>query len=292
MLDRVMDAGYRFSWKAAFGSRCVLSCAFLAAFLWPMPPVRAEQESKCPTEVFAPQALGRAVLLEGDRTGLARVLSRADAGEPLTIAAIGGSITAGSGASTPERSYWWRFGRLTEGFPERGLGFVNAGIGATNSVFGALRAEDDLLYKEPDLVVIEFAVNDGDSTVFREAYEGLIRKILSLAWRPSVVLLFLVDEHGNTNQPWQKEIGTHYGLPMVSYADGVRPLLGTGAMEPGKTLPEIMYTQTIAGTQQSPAICFTCWKPLSWIREQLRLLTSRSNYPNPYIRMRSNSQIW
>ena len=68
MLDRVMDAGYRLSLKAAFGSRRFLSCAFLAVFLSPMLQVRAEQESKCPAEVFASLALSRAVLLEGDRT--------------------------------------------------------------------------------------------------------------------------------------------------------------------------------------------------------------------------------
>jgi hypothetical protein len=51
---------------------------------------------------------------------------------------------------------------------------VNAGIGATDSDYGSLRAQRDVLSKNPDLVIIEFAVNDiGGDTTLDDTYEGL-----------------------------------------------------------------------------------------------------------------------
>ena len=58
-------------------------------------------------------------------------------------------------------------------FPEAEFTCVNAGIGGTTSHFGAARAEEDLLYARPDVVFVEFSVNDDDEAHFKECYEGL-----------------------------------------------------------------------------------------------------------------------
>ena len=45
-------------------------------------------------------------------------------------------------------------------FPGLKVRSVNAGIGATNSGYGALRVQRDVIAQQPDLVVVEYAVND------------------------------------------------------------------------------------------------------------------------------------
>ena len=105
--------------------------------------------------------IARSQVSNGDLTRLTSVVAKARRGEPITIGVIGGSITVGAFASKPENSYagrllaWWQ-----ETFPQCEFRLVNAGAGGTGSMVGALRADKDLLFAKPDLVVIEFAVND------------------------------------------------------------------------------------------------------------------------------------
>jgi hypothetical protein len=97
----------------------------------------------------------RSLVRTGDRARMQRVMVRASQGDPVTVAVIGGSITAGAAATQQEKRFgnlvaqWWRLN-----FPRAKIRFVNAGIGATGSDYGALRAERDLLSKQPDFVVV------------------------------------------------------------------------------------------------------------------------------------------
>jgi len=170
-------------------------------------------------------ALSRpALLASGDPARLQQVFARARRGDPLTVAVIGGSITGGAVASAPTNSYgsrvaaWWR-----QAFPKAEIKFVNAGIGATGSDYGAFRARRDLLIHRPDFVVVEYAVNDPNTKDSAETLEGLVRQILKQPNQPAVVLLFMMSQGGNNAQEWHSKVGTHYGLPMVSFRDALWP---------------------------------------------------------------------
>lgn len=99
-----------------------------------------------------------------EKCNLARLkncMLRAEKGEELTIGFLGGSITQGSLASKPENSYAYRvFSWWKKEFPKAGLHYVNAGIGGTTSHFGAARAVTDVLMYQPDVVIVDFSVND------------------------------------------------------------------------------------------------------------------------------------
>lgn len=71
---------------------------------------------------------------------------------------------------------------------------IKAGVGGTPSELGMIRFDRDVLRGEeqPDLVVIEFAVNDEGDETKGDCYESLVRKVLNLPWKPAVVLLFSV----------------------------------------------------------------------------------------------------
>jgi lysophospholipase L1-like esterase len=170
-------------------------------------------------------ALSRpALLATGNTARLRQVFPSANRGEPLTVAVIGGSITGGAVASAPTNSYgsrvaaWWQ-----QTFPKTEIKFVNAGIGATGSDYGAFRARRDLLIHRPDFVVVEYAVNDPNTKDSAETLEGLVRQILKQPNQPAVVLLFMMSQGGNNAQEWHSKVGTHYGLPMISYRDALWP---------------------------------------------------------------------
>ncbi|OGV68039.1 MAG: hypothetical protein A2283_10505 [Lentisphaerae bacterium RIFOXYA12_FULL_48_11] len=167
----------------------------------------------------------------GDLDRVWQVMDRAQRGEKITIAVIGGSITAGAKAGKPELRYgnlvagWWR-----TNYPKAEIVFVNAGIGATGSNFGALRARRDLLAHKPDFVVVEYGVNDGDTQAFAETLEGLVRQILKQLNQPAIVQLFMMHKGGGNAQEWHGKVGRHYGIPLVSYRDALWPEIKEGRL--------------------------------------------------------------
>jgi lysophospholipase L1-like esterase len=178
----------------------------------------------------SPDLAARSELAAGDPWRLQRAFAKARRGEPITLGVIGGSITVGAMASTPERSYaghvlaWWR-----EQFPRCAVRLVNAGVGGTGSLYGAFRAQRDLLDAVPDVVIVEFAVND--AWVDGAPYEGLLRQILASPNAPAVVLLFMMWQGGGNDQEMQREVGAHYRLPMVSFRDALWPEIAAGRMK-------------------------------------------------------------
>ncbi len=88
----------------------------------------------------------------------------------------------------------------------------------------------DLLSRQPDLVFVDFAVNDKASPELAESYEGLVRQILVSPKKPAVVLVFMTRNDGVNAQEWQAKIGSLYHLPMVSYHDALWPEVQAGRM--------------------------------------------------------------
>lgn len=177
-------------------------------------------------------------LAAGNQARLQRLFAKGRAGTPVTFGVIGGSITQGAGASVAANRWanrvqdWWK-----QTFPTSACTLVNAGIGATGSDYGALRLRGAVLSQNPDLVIVEFAVNDSWSGVagtngytLGETYEGLLRQALNHAHKPAILLLFMSRCNFNTGYAayrcskfWQAPLGAHYGLPMTSFEDGIVP---------------------------------------------------------------------
>ncbi|MCR5120375.1 MAG: SGNH/GDSL hydrolase family protein [Lachnospiraceae bacterium] len=157
------------------------------------------------------------VMREGNTERIKDVMRRAAKGETITLGYIGGSITAGSNADpmiTNCYAYlttlWWQ-----KTFPDAEFNYVNAGIGATDSYIGVHRADDDLLSFKPDLITVEFSVNDS-TEINRETYDSLLLHLLKQDNAPAVVpLIICSDSHCfvETHFP----IIESYDLPAISY---------------------------------------------------------------------------
>ena len=191
-------------------------------------------------------AVIRSYIPDSDETDnrLRRVFCKAARGEKITVAGIGGSITEGAHAATwgtvgnnaPEytdalggEKCW--FSRVSDWFknqfPTTQIQSINAGIGATPSFLGVFRLEQMVLKHYPDLVTVEFSVNDPTAIPFLlkdevfESYEAIIRRCLELDI--AVIAVFLVNQHGNSLQNIHRELADHYNLPAISYRDAVYP---------------------------------------------------------------------
>lgn len=168
-----------------------------------------------------------------DDTALAAVMKKASRGETVTIACIGGSITEGtisSGSADSQAGLnkcyadiffeWW-----SDTFPDADFIFINAGIGATDSYLGVHRVQRDVLDYNPDLVLVEYSVNDGNSIIDKRNYDNLVRKILLSETNPAVMLLFMGQTDGATAQDVHALIGFNYKLPMVSYINVINAMM-------------------------------------------------------------------
>ena len=174
------------------------------------------------------------IMRVGNNKRLKRVIERAQSGEKITVATIGGSITEGAGAANYQECYAVRFFR---GFAARygvdkNVFLVNAGVGGTASTFGLMRYQRDVVDRVkdgdglPDLVVVEFAVNDWQEPTKHRCYESLVRTILEQPNEPAVILLFAVFQTGFNLQDEIKKIGETYDLMMVSIKDAAFPHVG------------------------------------------------------------------
>ncbi len=180
---------------------------------------------------------------------LARSYSLLTKEKKLTVGFFGGSITWGSNASDPEKTSYralttaW----LRGAFPEAKIESVNAAIGGTGSDFGAFRVGYHLLPSKPDLVFLEYAVNDSGASVglIRAGMEGIIRQVRRQ--NPVVEIVVLLTLNGRYADEYARgwmpavvyahtEIARHYGLPVVNLG---RPL-AEALLGAGKPLTEAL----------------------------------------------------
>lgn len=192
------------------------------------------------------EAVIRSYVPDNDETNnrLRRVLCKAARGEKITIAGVGGSITEGSHAFTYHNfgnnateyndlldgEKCW-FSRVSDwfkaSFPNATIDSINAGFGATPSFLGVFSLEQMVLKYRPDLVTIDFSVNDPAAVPFllkdeiNESYEAIIRRCLELGI--AVIPVFFTNSGGDSFQKIHGELANHYNLPAISYQDAIYP---------------------------------------------------------------------
>lgn len=111
------------------------------------------------------------------RQGLPNFAAKLKEGKEVNIVFLGGSITVGG---EQQSNGYVNFIRswLLKNYPAAKVNIFNAGIPGSGSDYAAKRFDRDVLSRNPDLILIEFSVNDGnlDRTV---AMERMVQK----AWR-------------------------------------------------------------------------------------------------------------
>lgn len=116
----------------------------------------------------------------------------------LNVAYIGGSVTNGTGGKD---GYCWRTD-VTDWFkakfPSATITDTNAGIGSSSSYYGYYRLDEYVLAKNPDLVFVEFAINDTYNSMTETEsatyMEGIIRKIRSANANADIIIVLTGDK--------------------------------------------------------------------------------------------------
>jgi lysophospholipase L1-like esterase len=110
------------------------------------------------------------------RAGLPHFFNKIKNGKTVKVAYLGGSITRADNGWRNQTFRWLQSQYLNAGFEQ-----IMAAIGGTGSDFGAYRLQKHVLQYNPDLVFVEFAVNDNSKSLkeVKESMEGIVRQI----WR-------------------------------------------------------------------------------------------------------------
>lgn len=146
---------------------------------------------------------------------------RIDVKRELTIGFFGGSITEGAGASswndTSWRANFMRY--LRETYNKTKFTEINAAVGGTGTDLGAYRLKHDLLDKNPDLVIIEFATNDSLLSYKDQYryYESCIRQILEKDPTTEIVCLFTVTKAIEDHLLWSGQFSSRTAETVLAY---------------------------------------------------------------------------
>lgn len=186
------------------------------------------------------------------RNGLPVFFKKLQEKQPVMIAYLGGSITAAAGYRTQVTE--WLQGLC----PDISIRTVNAGVGGTGSSLGVFRLQYDVLRFNPDLVFVEFAVNDagGDSLRICRAMEGIVRQIRKANPATDICFLYTINKpmiqtYQNNTLPGSvrsmEKVAAYYQLPSINLAYDVLRLQDKDSLifqgKQGEQGTRILFTQ-------------------------------------------------
>ncbi|OAM90727.1 hypothetical protein AW736_06705 [Termitidicoccus mucosus] len=156
------------------------------------------------------------------RDGLPNARAKALAGGQVRVAFLGGSITAANG---------WRVHTLEilRGvFPKAAFTEIYAAVSGTGSNYGAARLQRDVLRHKPDLLFVEFAVNDsGQRTdAIAAQMEGIVRQTWAASPGTDICFVYTLTinmlerikagEYPPSAAAMEK-VAAHYCIPSVQF---------------------------------------------------------------------------
>ncbi len=153
----------------------------------------------------------------------------------LNIVYVGGSVTDGYGSSNQNTKSWRHLTTqwFKKNFPDANITDTKASIGGTGSYLASFRFEREIKPHNPDLLFIEFAINDYyGSTPYDKvvrASETLVRKAYEANPHMDIiyVLTFDVDVATSDYESLRahRDVANKYGLMSIKLSDYFYPML-------------------------------------------------------------------
>ncbi len=169
------------------------------------------------------------------RQGLPNFFAKLAAGDEVRIAYLGGSITAQPGWR-PQTLAWFQ-----RQYPEAKVSEINAAIGGTGSMLGVFRLQHDVLQHKPDLLFVEFAVNDSGtpSASILQTMEGIVRQTWLANPRTDICFVYTLTQQMLSDLQHDKfpraasvmeRVADHYGIPSIHMGVEVARLEAAGQL--------------------------------------------------------------
>ena len=156
-----------------------------------------------------------------ERNGLPEFYKKLRGGGEVKIAYFGGSITEQNGWRIKSADYF------KKRFPDAKIVPIHAAIGGTGSFLGSFRIDRDVLSKSPDLVFVEFAVNDFNTkpAQIRDTMEGIVRKIRKANPETDICFVYTFTEKNlktiqsgkmYTSEAVMEDVADRYAIPSIN----------------------------------------------------------------------------
>ena len=147
-------------------------------------------------------------MIEDQRRFATHTRSDLEAGADVTIVAYGDSITAGFAVRRGFPSFWKQM--LEEKYPEAGVEMINSGISGDTTMDGLARLDWAVLSYEPDLVTINFGINDCVLGLGLEELEmNLVEMVRRIRAGPGSEILLLSSQPLET-PPYDRLVRDYY----------------------------------------------------------------------------------
>ena len=154
---------------------------------------------------------------------LGELAAKASAGHEICIVTLGGSITQKADGHSRMIPDWFQ-----QRFPSAKVKSHNAGLSSTCSHSGAFRFRKHVLDRKPDLLVVEFAVNDDQDA--RHSYDEAVKGMEGVVRQahannvPVLMILFVNDHLLKAEQGGEVAVSVrahlavadHYGVPTIN----------------------------------------------------------------------------
>lgn len=210
----------------------------------------------------------------GNTYRLRSKIEKAQKGEEVKIAYLGGSITEGVGKDNTcyaKRSYDYFADTFGTG---DNVKYINKGLSGTSSVVGLIRAQYDILNDDPDVVFIEFSVNDNASELCKKSFEGLVRQCLSWKSEPAVIIVVNRSKGGNTMQEQMGAIGKNYDVPVLSMDIALTKAFASGLLTTDDYFEDEFHPHDAGNKLISDAIAY-------YYRQALKTVNRDESYRMP-----------
>lgn len=149
----------------------------------------------------------------------------------LNVVFMGGSITWGAASTKYENSWAFKVGeylkqRLT-GFD---LNFFNAAISGTATAFGVFRLKEHVLEYKPDIIFIEYAVNDSleaekDKEQVKSTLGYILRRLIESNPDIKIILLYSAMKDWKACAEVHEEVALRYNVPSINIQAHVKQLI-------------------------------------------------------------------
>ena len=204
----------------------------------------------------------------GNTYRLAKKLTAAENGESLTVAYLGGSITEGKNYTTPFSNY------LKNTFAKGSFKEVNAGMSGTSSVVGLVRSEKDIVSQNPDIIFLEFSVNDHEDIMYKKCFESCIKKFLDMPNEPAVGIIITRAQGGFSSQSQMYPIGKNFDIPVISMDDALTKAFNSGFLKTSDYYSDEYHPHQKGGQLVADCMAY-------YVRQALRSENLKTSYTQP-----------